>query len=664
MQQSGLSLPKPSLSRGEYPEQTDPVKPGLEQWIKQLTNQLHQYWKDITRADQTLLDQIEQASNFWSALDQTQWPEHIRQLRLDLIEQGLQTPLICRSFALIREIAEQTLGKRHYPSQLIGGLSLLNGQVAEMETGEGKTLTATLAAATAALAGVPVHVITVNDYLAQRDATLMQPLYQKLGLTVGVIQEAMDAEQRRAAYACSITYCSNKQVAFDYLKDRIVLGRSSHKAYRLSRLGQPQEPPSLIMRGLCYAIIDEADSVLIDEAKTPLILSKEVKDTGHLQDLHDALRLARLLNANRDFLIRTKTGSIQITEPGQRMLHQLTVKMEGLWQGEKRREAMVQLALKALYCFERDKHYLVKDDTIQIIDEFTGRAMPDRSWEKLLHQMIQIKENCEVTGHLETLARIAYQKFFSRYLKLSGMTGTAKEVSRELAVVYGLTMAVIPSHKPSRRNYYPSCFYVTEQAKWQAVIQRIRLMQQQARPVLIGTRTVAASEYLSHLLKQQGIVHQLLNARQDQQEADLIARAGQPGQITIATNMAGRGTDILIDPAVVELGGLHVIATERHDSRRIDRQLFGRCARQGDPGSVEELLSLEDDLLQKHGSKLLLHIANQFSNQDQTLPTWLGHLLFFLSQRAAERYYAAIRKKVKENDQKTSSLLGFTGRSD
>lgn len=582
-----------------------------------------------------------------------------------LRQEGFKRNLVAQTFALVREVANRTLNERHFDVQLIGGLVLLQGMVAEMETGEGKTLTATLPACTAALAGIPVHIITVNDYLAERDAQWMGRIYQSLGLSVGIIKHGMTPEAKRLAYQCAVTYGTNKEVAFDYLRDRIILWeRPSDLRLQVERLyGDNSRLRRLIMRGLHYAIVDEADSVLIDEARTPLIISKE--DDGYDEEslYRQAMELAKNLQSFTDFILKAEERALELTEQGKSKIE------EHLWFDPRRRtnklyrEELVRQALVALYLFFRDKQYLLKDGKVQIIDEYTGRLMADRSWEKGLHQLIEIKENCEMTKRKETLARISYQRFFRRYRHLAGMTGTAREVAGELWSIYRLRVVTIPTNRPLRRIYLPDLVFRNAQERWRAVVSKVAELQSKGRPVLIGTRSVAASEHLSQLLEEAGLAHRVLNARQDRQEAEIIAQAGQTGQITVATNMAGRGTDIRLGKGVADLGGLHVIATERHEARRIDRQLFGRCGRQGDPGTAQAIISLEDELVTVYVSKTFRGFMSLFIRKPGAfLSRWVGRILFNRAQRKAERLHAKMRHDLLKMDERMGEALAFTGR--
>jgi preprotein translocase subunit SecA len=559
------------------------------------------------------------------------------------------------AFALVREAARRAIGMRHFDVQLIGAWAMLRGMIAEMDTGEGKTLTATLTAATAALAGRAVHVVTVNDYLAERDATQMGPLYERLGLSTGCVRQGQPAPERRAAYACDITYCSNKEVVFDYLRDRLVLGgKPDPLAMRMGALAGSEQ--RLLLRGLQFAIVDEADSVLVDEARTPLILSG-MSDQSAAADLHrEALDMAGALAESH---YRIGEQGVELTDAGLARLEALAKPRGGVWSGPRRRERLVRQALTALHMFQRDKHYLVREGKVQIIDEYTGRLMPDRSWEQGLHQLIELKEGVEVTAQRDTLARISYQRFFRRYVHLCGMTGTAAEIAGELRAVYKLRVARVPTNRPVRRSRRPTRYFGRAADKWRAVVETVTQRSLAGQPVLVGTRSVAASEHLAKLLDAAGVRYRLLNARQDRHEAEIIAEAGSRGCVTVATNMAGRGTDIRLAPGVAELRGLHVIATELHDAKRIDRQLFGRCGRQGDPGSYEAVLAIEDDLI-KSFAPLLWKSARRL----QRVAPLLGAVIFRLAQWRAERSHSRARRDLLDLDDYLGDILAFSGRGE
>ncbi len=605
-----------------------------------------------------IVPEVEALAHCFSSCKDEQLTTETGNLRLQLHKEGLIPRLVARSFALIREVAGRTLGKYHYGSQLIGGQALLLNAAAEMETGEGKTLTATLAAATMALAGIPVHVISVNDYLTIRDADEMEPLYRALGLSVGSVVQGMALEQRRNVYSGQITYVTNKEIVFDYLRDRLVLGEVVDPLRLQAEYlhGGGKRVQKLMLRGLHFALVDEADSILIDEARTPLIISGTTDGEDERRFLQQALAIARQLQDAKDYLLDRSRHQVRLTDKGHRHIERQAEALGPLWKGLVRREAIVGQALSALHLFQRDEQYLVREGKVEIIDEFTGRVMPDRSWEQGLHQLIEVKEECELTRRREPLAKISYQKFFRRYLRLAGMTGTAKEVAGELWSVYGLPTLRIPTNRPVIRKRLPGQILPTLEAKWNAVVERIKALHAAGRPVLIGTRSVAVSEHLSRLFDAAGLIHQILNAKQNKDEAQIISRAGTAGSITIATNMAGRGTDIKLGPGVREIGGLHVIATERHEAARIDRQLAGRCGRQGDPGSYEAILSLEDPLLSGvRGS--LLNALNQRICSDK-----LSRLMISRAQKKIEAYHRRMRKELFLQDQQQGSLLSFSGR--
>jgi preprotein translocase subunit SecA len=649
---------------GAYPEKGEARAAWLDQLGLRVGGALLRRVRARRRRWERLVRLVDAQARALGALGEREVHEVSAELRLLLRREGFREHAVARAFALVREVAERTIGLRHFDVQLIGGWILLHGMVAEMDAGEGKTLVATLPACTAALAGIPVHVITVNDYLAARDAAWMGPIYRALGLTVGVITHGMPHEARRAAYACDVTYATNKEVAFDYLRDRIVLGgRPSRIHLQLEQLyGEGARLHRLLHRGLHYAIVDEADSVLIDEARTPLIISAGTGDSPEQKIFQDALRLADRLESGRDFVIEERDRTVRLIEAGRAHIEDLAAPLGGLWAGRLRREELVRQALTAQHLFVRDKHYLVRDGKVQIIDEFTGRVMADRSWEHGLHQLIEAKEGCAPTRPHDPLARISYQRFFRRYLHLAGMTGTAREVSGELWSVYGLAVVSVPPNRPSRRRGLPDRIYPTAAEKWTAVVERIKALHREGRPVLVGTRSVAASEHLSRLLAAEELPHQVLNARQDGEEAAVVTRAGEPGRITVATNMAGRGTDIRLAPAVAELGGLHVIATERHEAHRIDRQLFGRCGRQGDPGSYEAIVSLEDELAAVHSGGLWRRLALAMARPGHPVPRWTGARGVRRAQQGAERLHSRMRRDLLKMDEELESALAFSGR--
>jgi preprotein translocase subunit SecA len=569
--------------------------------------------------------------------------------------------MTARAFALIRELSERILGKRHFDVQVVGAFAMIKGMLAEMATGEGKTLTATLVAGTAGLAGVPIHVITVNDYLVQRDAELMRPLYEKLGLTVGVVVAGQTAQRRRAAYACDITYCTNKELTFDYLRDRMLLGQSAGdltlKMEALSTAAPRAQ--QLRLRGLHFALIDEADSVLIDEGRTPLIISGTAESDINAEAVALALELAQTFEASVDYLLSVEERRVFLTVRGQERVTAFAKGRGRPWNSMITRDELAREALAAIHLFKRGEQYVIADGKVQIVDEYTGRVMPDRFWSDGLHQMIEHKEGCEQSQRRTTIARITYQRFFRRYRRFAGMSGTLQPVARELWRVYRRKVVTIPTNKPVRRIHRPDVVLGSEAAKWKLIVDRVAALHVRDVPVLIGTRSVVASERASEELDKAGLPHTVLNAAQDKHEAEVVAQAGQRGRITVATNMAGRGTDIHLGDGVEQIGGLHVIMTERHDARRIDLQLAGRAGRQGQPGSFEAILSLEDALLDFPTARALVHLAGAARG------AWgdrLGRFAQRYAQRRWERIHAYMRYELLRSDQWQTKTLAISGR--
>jgi len=585
------------------------------------------------------------------------------QLRVRLRREGFRPEIAGRTFALVREVAERQIGQRHFDVQLMGGWALLQGRLVEMATGEGKTITATLPACTAAFAGIPVHVITVNEYLATRDARSMGPIYRFFGLSVGVITQDMQPDARRAAYACDITYCTNKDLAFDYLRDRVALGDAGSAAHvALEKLrGGGRRASRIVLRGLHFGIVDEADSVFIDEARTPLILSASKGGDDEAEMCAEALAVAQDLVVGEHYRVDVRNRVVDLRDRGCEQLAEWCEARHGVWTSKRLREELVRQALSALLLFHRDQHYVVADGKVQIVDEFTGRIMADRSWERGLHQMIEAKEGVELSTRRDTLARITYQRLFRRYLRLAGMTGTALEVAPEIWSIYRLDAVRVPLNRPDRRAYRIGRIFTSAHAKWEAVADAAeRYTRDQGRAVLIGTRSVRASEEVSAVLAARGLEHALLNAKQDKEEAEVIARAGGAGRITVATNMAGRGTDIKPEPDVIAKGGLEVILTECHESARIDRQLFGRCARQGDAGACGAIVSLEDELFRTNAPWLTRFLAG-LGGASICSPSVLW-ILRHMAQTTAERRNARIRADNLKFDRRLETTLAFSGK--
>lgn len=661
---SELNL-RPGLSLGSYPQKMGGDLTDLEQNITRIFEQFKRSYGRKNYSQNHVSKQVCQHQEALHGVSENELTQAVDDIRVQLHRHGLKKPLILKAFSIIREASFRVLGKAHYPVQLYGGWLMINGMLAEMETGEGKTLTTTLAACTAALAGIPVHVITANDYLASRDCETMQPLYHRLGLSSESVVDGMDTAQRQTAYLTDVVHTTNKQIAFDYLRDRIEMSDDTGPLkfqFRQIQQNRAGVKNPLLLRGLCFALIDEADSVLIDEAITPLIITRTVPNDESADTYGDALYLASILFVDHDFKIDKKTRSIELTIEGEDKLNELILNLPSQWQNRRNRERLVIQALSATHFFIKDKDYLVKDSKVQIIDQSTGRVMADRSWEQGLHQMIEAKEGCTISEIREPQARISYQRFFSRYLKLGGASGTISEVSAELRRVYGLDVVKVSPNQPNKRVMMPERIYQNNKMKNKVLVSRIKDLIKHQRSVLIGTCSVEESEQISFLLEHQNICHRVLNAKQDEQEAEIISQAGQPGAITIATNMAGRGTDIALDKSVADSGGLHVIALSRNQSRRVDRQLYGRCARQGDPGSAEAILSLQDPALEQFYSSAMLRVLANLCGSRKPVPGLISRLILWLPQQRNEQQQSKIRKQLMKQDQQLRRTLAFSGK--
>ena len=569
-----------------------------------------------------------------------------------------------RAFAIVREVAFRQIGEKHFKVQIAGALALDAGCIAEMATGEGKTLTATLSATVAGWRGRGCHVITVNDYLAKRDAEWMGKIYGFFGLTTASIEQKMPPPDRRRAYRADITYCTNTEVTADFLRDRLALGplRGLPTALLMKiAQGAGSGTDRMVMRGLPHAIIDEADSVLIDEAVTPLIISGDAPNAEQVEAFQQAADMVPEFVAGRDYRVNHRYREVDLTAAGKRKLEELAEKLGGVWAGKRRQEELVVQALTARELFLLDKQYIIDDGKIVIVDEFTGRLMPDRTWRDGLHQAIEAKETLDVNPPKDTYARISFQRFFRLYRKLSGMTGTAAEAWREFWQIYHLPTVVIPTNRPCIRTYRPDRVFATQEAKWKAVVGEIQRLHATGRPVLVGTRSVRASELLSSMLQAEGLDHAVLNAVRHAEEAQIVAGAGQPARITVATNMAGRGTDIKLGRGVADLGGLYVLATERHESGRIDRQLYGRSARQGDPGSASAIVCLEDELPLRYSPHVTKTLQRRYGSAEREISSRLTRRLFDVSQRKAEKLALRQRKGVLRTDDWLDEYLGFAG---
>jgi preprotein translocase subunit SecA len=570
--------------------------------------------------------------------------ERSKALKLRARQGDSLNSLLVEAFALVRESAKRTIKQRHYDVQLVGGAAIHFRCLAEMETGEGKTLVATLPAYLNALAGKGVHVVTVNDYLAQRDADWNTPIYKLLGMTVGCIQTGQPDPSRREAYTCDITYGTSKEFGFDFLRDelkRLVIGTNERKSFEQAFLGRSTvngDPP--VQRGHFFAIVDEADSILIDEARTPLIIGANNQPTQEEAAAYlGADQLAATLIRTKDFKYDPAERKAELNAAGRRKVQVAaghssfsTLTVDGLYE-------YVERALRAQIAYLRDRDYVVFEKEIVIVDEFTGRMMPGRQWQDGLHQAIQAKERLEITLETITAARVTVQDFFLRYKKLAGMTGTASSDSAELKRVYKVNVFKVPTNRPGRRVWKPDRVFSTEAEKFLAVAEQIVEWHKKGVAILVGTRSIEKSERLSALLNAEKIEHQILNAKNHEIEAQIVAQAGGPGKVTVATNMAGRGTDIKLDAEIAAKGGLHVIGTERHESRRIDRQLAGRCARQGDPGYCQFFVSIEDEIIEAYGEKPAIRLRKRYTGKGELTSGPMRRLVLSAQGRKERQHY-------------------------
>jgi preprotein translocase subunit SecA len=573
--------------------------------------------------------------------------------------------LLPEAFGAAREAAARRVGLRPYMVQIAGALALYHGHVVEMSTGEGKTLTAALAMVINGWSGRPCHVITVNDYLAERDASWMEALYRFCGVSVGHVTSVMDPPARRKGYAAGVTYTTSKEIVADFLRDRLWLGELQ-KAERRQIAGllgrSSQIETGLVMRGIHTAIVDEADNILIDEAVTPLIISRACPNTLFVDACRTAHSIAGSLEPGRDYRVNRRRKEIEFDDPMKDRVADRIRARPGIFGGVAGNLELVHQALSAREFFRRDGEYVILDGKIVIVDEFTGRQMPQRQWRGGLHQLIELKEGLDATAPTETLARLSFQRFFRFFDRLAGMTGTAREAAPELWDIYQLAVVRIPENRPCIREQYPALAFADARSRWDAVVEEIAALHATGRPVLAGTRSVNASEHLSRLLSARGLAHTVLNAVRHREEAAIVARAGDRGAITIATNMAGRGTDIRLAEGVARLGGLHVIATECHESRRIDRQLFGRAARQGDPGSARSYVSMEDELMVRFVPGAVLRALRVPLARRARGSSWLARRAVDRAQRTAQRDAASRRKAVLRMDTWLEDSLSFAPR--
>ena len=601
----------------------------------------------------SLVDKIEELRPSMQALSDEELRGKTKEYKDRLQEGATLDDLLPEAFATVREAAKRVLGMEHYRVQLIGGIILHQGRIAEMRTGEGKTLVSTLPAYLNALEGKGVHVVTVNDYLAHRDAEWMGKVHEFLGLTVGVVLNDMKNDERREQYACDITYVTNNELGFDYLRDNMVIYKEQ-----------------LVQRDLHYAIIDEVDSVLIDEARTPLIISGQSGKSTKLYEVCDILAkqlergevsgevtrmtaiMGEEITETGDFVVNEKDKIVNLTEQGVKKVEKF-FNIENLADPENLEiQHNIILALRAHNLMFRDQDYVVKDDEVLIVDEFTGRIMPGRRYSDGLHQAIEAKEHVKVRRESKTLATITFQNFFNKYKKKSGMTGTALTEEQEFRDIYGMDVIEIPTNRPLARIDKEDVVYMTKKEKFRAVVEAVKEAHAKQQPVLVGTITIETSELLSRMLTREGIKHQVLNAKFHEKEAEIVAHAGEAGNVTIATNMAGRGTDIKLDDISKEAGGLKIIGTERHESRRIDNQLRGRSGRQGDPGESCFYISLEDDLMRLFGSEKLMTMFKSLGvAENEQIEHKMLTSAIEKAQRKIEGNNYGIRKNLLEYDQ-------------
>ena len=660
---SVVITPTQDYRRTDHPVPGKPLS-GLDAWTNSLLGFYRRRARVVANLERKALE-VDALARRWQPVR-----DHVLQTKLAELRQEFrrrphhpELPLT-ETLAVVREAADRQVGLRPFTVQLMGAVALHQGYLAEMATGEGKTLTAGLAAVLAGWTALPCHIITANDYLVQRDAEWLRPLYRFCGLTVGFVTGDMTPADRRSGYGADITYATSKEIVADFLRDRLHLGPRQNASRRLlESLLAPQvlARADLVMRGLHTAIVDEADCLLIDEAVTPLIIASPQKNS----ELQEAAQLAQAmvspLQPDRDYTVDTRHREIELTDTGRKQIAAFDGALPPLFRSMNRRQELVRQALVAQEFFHPGKQYALMEGKVVIVDEFTGRLMPQRTWRAGLHQAIEAKEGLPITDPTETLARLSFQRFFRLFRRLSGMTGTAREAAGELWQLYRLPVVPIPTNKPCLRRVEPDRFFAAAAAKWKAIVEDILRLHQTGRPVLVGTRSILASERLAAQLRPLGLDFQLLNAIHHREEAQIVAAAGQPGKITIATNMAGRGTDIRLGAGVASQGGLHVIATERHEARRIDRQLFGRSARQGDSGSAQAYTSLEDELVQRYLPGVIRRQLQSTLRSGAPGARRLAGAAIVMAQKRAEKHAYRQRCAVLKLDTWLEDALSFAG---
>lgn len=636
-----LLLPRPGPVWGHYP-----LRPANDTAAPR--RRLH--WRGGLARCQSIARNAPKHMTLWLQLDQPGRAALIETLRTELRRDGLQPALLARALGVASACAAQALDLTPRPAQLLAASVLLDNRMAEMATGEGKTLAIGLAAAVAALAGIAVHVVTANEYLARRDAETMAPIFQMLGLRVAALSGINEDDGKRAVYRHAIVYATAKELAFDFLRDRQNMGAAGALECVAANVTGPAGPQPL-MRGLCMALLDEADSILLDEAEVPLILSRNVPHAARRAFLWQALALARQLDEGRDFVLQQADRMATLTSAGEARLTELVSGLGGPWLRPRYRREAVVVALAGLHVFRRNQHYLVREGVIELLDEVTGRVAPGRVWSRGLHTVVAFKEGLSPPAETETVAQTTFQRFFQRYWRLCGISGTLREAESEMHAVYGASVARIPLHQPCRRVELPPRRFEQADAMFDAVVKRLIEMRAIGRPVLVGTDSVADSVSLSERLQARGVAHDVLNALNDVQEAEIVAAAGRSGRITVATRMAGRGTDIALDDAARAAGGLHVLCCQNNPSRRLDRQLAGRAGRQGDPGSVE--------MWSFSGAGGFA--AALLSTPTFKAPPWLALAPIRWGQWREEHRRTSLRRSLLEQDLHWERRLAFAG---
>ncbi|MFM1854958.1 MAG: hypothetical protein RLZ83_267 [Pseudomonadota bacterium] len=615
-------------------------------------------YRRALQADAEQADQLRRQAQDWDdAKVDARLAELRRSVRLGHRDAVQAREVRVQAVACVALAAQRTTGQSPYTVQLLAALGMHEGLLVQMAAGEGKTLAVALAGVLHGWRGLPCHIVTANDYLAQRDAQLMEPIYRRCGVSVAAVVHGLDPQALRQAYACDVVYATSKQLLADHLFDQISLEGATDAVRRRVR-GLAEGPVAVRSRGLHVAIVDEADSVLIDEANTPLIISAPQPNPLLVSAVLAARDVAEELQAGRDYRVDLKFRDIEFTEEGQARVEALTQRLPPVWHAPERRDDLLRQALSARELYLRDRHYIVQDGKIEILDENTGRVMPGRSWSYGLHQAIEAREGVQITHPSRTMARMSFQEFFRHYHRLGGASGTLQGVRQELWWTYGLLTLVVPTRLPSRLQVPAPRHFADAQAKWDALVAQVQALHRQGHPVLVGTRRLSDSETLQQRLAERGLHCAVLNAKQHAHEAAVVAAAGQPGCITVATNMAGRGTDIHLPPGVAERGGLHVLMLEPHESVRVDWQLYGRAGRQGQPGHAQAYVALDDDLLARHLPFWLAPLRALMARS----PAWRGALMASLigwCQRRAQARAFLQRRYLQQRERELRKQLSF-----